>query len=173
MTYNFTQALKYFKTGVNIKYSPGAVAIRRLQEMGKCRGRGGYGGRDSKRYGGRGIGSGIFGWNRGRGYSPKLGSKVITIMNRKNMDYHASINFSDDIYHIMTNDQQENFQRERNEYQYKQGNTHGGGKKRSIENMQREIDDLKYQVSSNVPGYVSTGPRSYVSQVTTHGTIMG
>ena len=53
MNCTFTQALKYFKTEVNIKYPPGAVAIIRVQEMGKWRVRGIYGGRDSGIYGGR------------------------------------------------------------------------------------------------------------------------
>ena len=81
--------------------------------MGKgvCRGR--YGGRDSGICGGRGRGSGKFGRGRGRGYSPKLGSKVISIMNGKKIYYHASIKFSDGIYHQMTNDQQENIHIER------------------------------------------------------------
>ena len=39
MTYNFAQALQAFKTEVNIKYPPGVVATRRVQEMGKGRGR--------------------------------------------------------------------------------------------------------------------------------------
>ena len=100
----FAKVLKAFKMEVDIKYTPVAVAIRRVQEMGKWRGRGRYGGRDSGRYGGRGRGSGIFGRGRGCVYIPKLGSKVITIMNGKKIEYHASIRFSDDIYHQMTND---------------------------------------------------------------------
>ena len=81
--------------------------------MGKGRGRGRYGVKDTGRYVGRGRGSGIFGRGRGCGYSPKLGSKVITLMNGKKIDYHASIKLSDDIYHQMTNDQQETLHRER------------------------------------------------------------
>ena len=72
--------------------------------MVKVSDRGRYGGRDSGIYGGRGRVSGIFGRSRGRGYSPKLGSKVINIMNEKKTYYHASIKFSDDIYHQMKND---------------------------------------------------------------------
>ena len=106
---------------VNIKYPPGAVSNRRVQEMGKGRGRGRYGGRDSGRYGGRdfgryggrGRGSGRFGRGRGRGYIPKLGSKVITLMNEKKRYYHTSIKFSDDIYHQTTNDQRENLHKQR------------------------------------------------------------
>ena len=54
----------------------------------------------SRRHGGRGRVSGIFGYGRGRGYIPKLVSKVITLMNGKKIDYHAYIDFSDDIYTI-------------------------------------------------------------------------
>ena len=71
--------------------------------MDKWRGRGRYGVRYSGSYGGRGRVSGILGCGRGRGYSPKLGYKVITLMNGKRIDYHASIKFSDDIFHQMTN----------------------------------------------------------------------
>ena len=39
--------------------------------------------------------------------------------------------------------------------------------------MQREIGDLKHQVSSSVLGYVSTVPRYHIIQVKTHGTIIG
>ena len=39
--------------------------------------------------------------------------------------------------------------------------------------MQIEIDDIKSQVSSSVPGYVSTRTRSHISQVKIDGTIMG
>ena len=46
-------------------------------------------------------------------------------------------------------------------------------KKRSIQQMQREIGDLKHQVSSSVLGYVSTVPRYHIIQVKTHGTIIG
>ena len=99
MTNIFDQALQDFNTEVNIKYPPGAVTIKRLQEMGKERGRVRYGGRDSGIYGGRGRVSGRFGRDRGCGYSPKAGSKVSTLMNGKKIDYHASIKFSDDIYH--------------------------------------------------------------------------
>ena len=92
---------------MNIKYPPVVVAIKRVQEMGKGRRRGRYGGRYSGRYGGRGRGSGRFCRGTGRVYSPKLGSKVITLMNGKKIDYHAYIKFSDDIYHQMKNDLQE------------------------------------------------------------------
>ena len=86
MTYNFAQELQAFKTEVNIKYPPGAVATRRVHEMGKGIDKGRYGGRDPGRYGGRDRESGIFGRGRGRGYSPKLGYKVITLMNGNKID---------------------------------------------------------------------------------------
>ena len=41
MTYTFSQALQEFKTEVNIKYPPGAIQTRRVQELTK--GRGGHG----------------------------------------------------------------------------------------------------------------------------------
>ena len=71
-TYTFSQSPQAFKTEVNIKYPPGAVATRRVQEMGKSRGRVRYKGRDSVRYGGIFRGQGIFGRGRGCVYSPKL-----------------------------------------------------------------------------------------------------
>ena len=62
MTYTFTQALHAFKTKVNIKYPPGSIQTRIVQELSK--GRGGYG-RDSGRYTVRGR----FGRGReGQGY---------------------------------------------------------------------------------------------------------
>ena len=48
MTYTFSQALYEFKTEVNIKYPPGSIQTRRVQELTK--GRGGRGrGRDCVR----------------------------------------------------------------------------------------------------------------------------
>ena len=113
ITYTFAQAVQTFKTDVNIKYPPVEVPTRIEQEMVKGRGRGKYGGMYSGRYSGRGRGSGIFGHYRGLGYIPKLGSKFIALVNGKKIDYHASIKFSGDIYHQMTNNQQENIHRER------------------------------------------------------------
>ena len=98
---------------MDIKYPPGSVANIRVQEMGKGRGIRRYGGRDSGRYGVRGRGSGRLGLGRGRGYSPKLGYKVITLMNGRKIDYHSYIKFNDDIYHKMTNEQRETIHRER------------------------------------------------------------
>ena len=64
MTYTFAQALQAFKTEVNIKYPPGEIETRIVQELtkGRCRlGRG--------RYSGIYAGRGIFGSGRvGRGY---------------------------------------------------------------------------------------------------------
>ena len=73
----------------------------------------------------------------------------------------------------MKNEQRENLYRERKRYQDKQGNNYGGRKKIPIEHMQREIDDIRSQVSYSVQGDISTGPRYHVIQVATHGTIMG
>ena len=101
--------------------------------MGKWRGRGIYGGRDSRIYGERGRGSGRFSRGRGRGYSHKLVPKVTTLVNGKKIDYHTSIKFSDDIYQKIKNDQRETLHREIQEYQDKQGNNYGGGNKVSIE----------------------------------------
>ena len=147
---------------MDIKYPPRAVTIRIVQELGKLRGRVIYVVRDSRRYGGRFRGSGIFGGGRGQGYIPKLVSKVITFMNGKKVYYHAYIKFSDDIYHQMKNYPPETLRIEIKEYQDEQGNKYGGGKRRSIEQMQRETYHLKSQVSSSVPGDVSTGPRYHV-----------
>ena len=73
MTYTFAQAMQAFNKKVSIKYPPVSVATRRVQEMGKGRDRGRYGGIESRRYGGRSRVSGRLGRSRGRGYSPKLG----------------------------------------------------------------------------------------------------
>ena len=93
-------------------------------------------------------------------------------MNGKRIDYHASINFSDDIYHIITNNQRETLYLEIKDYLYKQGNNYGGGNKIFIKHIQIEIYDIKFQVSSSVPGDVSNGIRSHMIQGTTYGTIM-
>ena len=94
-------------------------------------------------------------------------------MNGSKIEYYASIKFSYDIYHQMKNEQLETIHRERKEHQDKQGNNYGGGNKIYIEHMQRETCDIKYQVYYSVPVDASTGPRSHVIQVKTHGTIMG
>ena len=60
MTYTFAQALQAFKTEVHIKYPPGSIQNRRVQELSKRRGRRGRR-RDSGKYAGRGR------FGRGRG----------------------------------------------------------------------------------------------------------
>ena len=72
----------------------------------------------------------------------------------------------------MTSDQQETNHGERNNTNTIKAIT-GVGNKRSIKQIRREIGDLNSKVSSRVPGYISTGTRSHVIQVTTHGAIMG
>ena len=51
----------------------------------------------------------------------------------------------------MTDGQRDTLHREREEYQEKQENNNYGGNKRSINKMQREIDDLNSSMIS-VPG---------------------
>ena len=113
MTYIFSQSMQAFKTEVKIKHLPGAVVTRIVQEMEKGIGRGRYGRGDSGIYGGRGRESVRFGHSRGRQYIPKLGSKVITLINWKKIDYHTSVKFSGGIYHQMTTYQRKYLQRER------------------------------------------------------------
>ena len=72
----------------------------------------------------------------------------------------------------MTDGQRYTLHRERKEYQEKQGNNNYGSNKRSIEKMQREKDDLKSSMSS-FPGDVPSVTRSYISQHTGGGTILG
>ena len=117
MTYTFVQALQEFKTEVNIKYPPGEIQTRRVQELAKVRGGRGRG-RDS----GINSGRGRFGRDRGgRGYGggsySRPGSKVITMENGKKIDYHASIKFDNYVYNNMTDDQRDTLHRERKEYQ--------------------------------------------------------
>ena len=124
MTYTFVQALQEFKTEVNIKYPPGEIQTRRVQELTK-----GRGGRRRGRYSGRYAGRGIFGRGGGvRGYGggsysipgssySRPGSKVITLKNGKKIDYHASIKFDNYVYNNMTDDQRDTLHRERKEYQ--------------------------------------------------------
>ena len=63
--------------------------------------------------------------------------------NGKKIDYHASIKFENDVYNNMTYGQRDTLHRERKEFQENQGYNNYGGNKRSIEKMQREIDNLK------------------------------
>ena len=63
--------------------------------------------------------------------------------NGNKIDYHASIKFDNDVYNNITDNQRDTLPRERKEYQYKQENNNYVGNKRSIDKMQREIDDLK------------------------------
>ena len=91
MTSTFTQTLQDFRTEMNIKYPPVAVAIIIVQEMVKGIVRGRYEGRDSGRYVGRDRGSGIFDRGRVRGYIPKLRPKLITLVNGKRIIYTMHI----------------------------------------------------------------------------------
>ena len=72
----------------------------------------------------------------------------------------------------MTNGQRDILNRERKEYQENQGNNNYGVNKRSIEQMQIEIDKLKLSMNS-VPGDIPSGTIYHISQLTVGGTIVG
>ena len=127
----------------------------------------------SGRYAGRvRFGRGRGGRGYGGGSYSRTGSKVITLKNGRKIDYHASIKFDNDVYNNITENQRNALHRKRKEYQENQGNSNYGGNKRSIEKVQREIDNLKSSMRS-VPGDVPSGTRSHISQLTGGGPIMG
>jgi hypothetical protein len=188
VTYTYSQALMAFRNEVNRRFPPGSSpskvkrTIQQLEGGGgrsqqgrgyfanKGRGRGGRG--RGRGRGGRGRGRGRGG--RGYGYRRRDDSQMITLRDGQQIEYHPSFNFPDHIYEQFTDEHKDMLRRQRREHnESRQSQDHNS--KRTIAQMQTEIDELKSIASqASVPPYVQGSNQSAaVSEVTKQTSIMG
>ena len=127
---------------------------------GNQRGGSGRGGR----HGGRG--------NRGTSRT-RTDSRMITLTDGSQIEYHASFNFPRHVYLKMKQEDRDTLKRERAAYNERNGRTSRNSK---IQELRSQIQELQGSVAgSNTPptDTVSVSNRSQVSQMTTNHSIMG
>ena len=187
ITYTYDQAMLAFRTEVNRRFPPGSSAAkvrRTIQQLegDRPQGRGYYGGRGRGR-GGRGRGRG-----RGRGgrgyYSNNENAKTVTGKDGKKYDVHPKWNLASHIYNQLTDETKDWLREKRRSIRQNHGDRNSSGSKRSIEQLSREIDELRSineeyrsvipQNSNHAPTSVTQSEqRSTISQVTAATGIMG
>jgi hypothetical protein len=99
---------------------------------------------------------------------------MITLRDGQQIEYHPSFNFPDHIYEQFTDEHKDMLRRQRREHnESRQSQDHNS--KRTIAQMQTEIDELKSIASqASVPPYVQGSNQSAaVSEVTKQTSIMG
>ena len=171
-TITYEQSLALFRNMVNQKHPPqmGAVQNRTRRQVNElttgrgARGRGG-GGR-----GGRGGRHGR-GGNRGNARQTRTDSRMITLTDGTQIEYHASFNFPRHIYMKMKQEDKDALKRERAAY----NQNHGRGSRSEIQELRSQIQELQQQSTGSVsqPPADSISVRSQVSQMTSGTSIMG
>jgi hypothetical protein len=165
--YTYDHALSAFRNEVNAKFPPGTTQAKTRRSMQELTGRGGGGGRGFGR-GGRGG----FGRGRGRGrssYRSRSDTKMITLKNGKQIEYHPSFNFPRHIFEQFKDEDVETLRRQRREYKEKRS-----GDKRSIEALRAENEGLRAAfAATKVPIGVVTDDRTSISNVTTDSVMGG
>jgi hypothetical protein len=172
MTITYEQSLALFRNMVNQKHPPqmGTVQNRARRQVNEVstggrgsRGRAGFGrgGRGGRQERGRG---------RGGGRQTRTDSRMITLTDGTQIEYHASFNFPRHTYLKMKQEDRDTLKRERASY-----NQRNGRGTREIQELRAQIQELQRQSS----GSTTTTPtdtvsvRSQVSQITAHNSIMG
>ncbi|KAI2503573.1 hypothetical protein MHU86_10860 [Fragilaria crotonensis] len=171
MTITYEQSLSLFRNMVNQKHPPqmGAAQNRARRNVNEVTtGRGGKGGRGGAGRGGRG------GRNNGRGgrgtTRTRTDSRMITLTDGQQVEYHASFNFPKHIYLKMKPEDKETMRRERQQYQERQRN------RSEIQELRSQVLELGGTVTVDSPpaDSVSVSQRSQVSQITTtNNSVMG
>jgi hypothetical protein len=168
MTMTYEQSLALFRNMVNQKHPPQMGAAqnrvrRNINEAttgrgGRSQGRGGYG-RGGR--GGRGAG------RAGRGNQrTRTDSRMITLMDGSQIEYHASFSFPRHVYLKFKPEDKETLRRERAAYNETRRN-------------RAEIQELRSQINEQSPSQVSppdnisVSQRSQVSQMTSGQSAMG
>ena len=172
MTISYDQSLSLFRNMVNQKHPPQVGAVnhrtrRQVNEVtsgrGNSRGRGG-GGRGGRggRHGGRG--------GRGGTRQTRSDSRMITLTDGTQIEYHASFNFPRHIYLKMRQEDRDTLKRERAAYNQNRG---GRGGRSEIQELRTQIQELQQQAGTSVAPTDTISVRSQVSQVSTGTSIMG
>jgi hypothetical protein len=180
----YEQALSLFRNMVNQKHPPqmGAVHNRTRRQINQAnsssgrhsRGRGGFG------RGGRGERGNRGG---GRGNRTRTDSRMITLTDGSQIEYHASFNFPRHVYMKMKQEDRDTLKRERAAFHQNRSNG-GGSSSRStrseIQELRSQIQELQQTAGSSTSGTVASNPptdtvsvRSQVSQLSTGQSIMG
>ena len=174
VTIAYDRELRAFKSEVNKKLTPTLSTTtptrRHIQEVSRGQvhfGRGGRGGGCGKGrgyQGGRGQGNG-----GGSPYKTCPDSKLITLQNGNQIEYHASFNFPGTIFSQMKQHDIEMLKKERQEYKDRRNQV---GYKRNIQYLQQENKELRSVTGSRPPEDLSLVQTTAMSQIT-NGTMMG
>ncbi|KAI2511631.1 hypothetical protein MHU86_2697 [Fragilaria crotonensis] len=172
MSVTYDQALALFRNMVNQKHPPQMNAThnrtrRNINEVttgrGRSSGRGGHGrGGRGGRHGGRG----------GRGTKTRTDSRMITLTDGTQIEYHASFNFPRHVYLKMKQEDRDTLKRERAAYNERNGRS---SRTTEIQELRSQIQELQSVTGTQQPptDTVSVSNRSHVSQMTTNHSIMG
>ena len=170
MTITYEQSLALFRNMVNQKHPPqmGTVQNRARRQINEVstggrgsRGRAGYGrGGRGGRQGGRGRGS----------RQNRTDSRMITLTDGTQIEYHASFNFPRHTYLKMKQEDRDTLKRERAAYNQRSGR---GGSRSEIQELRTQILELQQQNSIANPPPDTVSVRSQVSQITASNSIMG
>ena len=171
LTITYDQSLALFRNMVNQKHPPqvGAATNRTRRNVNEVtsgrasrgRGGGGRGGRGGRH--GRGGG-------RGTGRQTRSDSRMITLTDGTQVEYHASFNFPRHVYLKMKQEDRDMLKRERTAYNQNRGR----GSRSEIQELRTQIQELQSQAGSSAhPSTDSVSVRSQVSQITTGTSIMG
>ena len=199
--YTYADALSAIRTAVNEQHPPTFNSnnnTRRHIRAANARTHGG-GGRGGRGGGGRGYGGYGRGFGRGgRGgnrheitryfhtrdsvTSNRNGSTPEKLTNGKWIEYHASYQYSNQLFNLFPDDLKEKMRNERRAY--RNNNSQRGNDNRTIQELRSEIDEMRSTITSNnqnnttAPpiGQVDTDVQSRISQVsqaTDSASIMG
>jgi hypothetical protein len=137
MSVTYDQALALFRKMLNQKHPPQMNAThnrtrRNINKVTSGRGKSGRGGH------GRGGRGGRHGGRGGRGTRTRTDSRMITLTDGTQIEYHASFNFPRHIYLKMKQDDRDTLKRERTAYNDRNG--------RSTSTRNCEIQELRSQI---------------------------
>ena len=173
MSVTYDQALALFRNMVNQKHPPQMNAThnrtrRNINEVTSGRGRSGRGGY------GRGGRGGRHGGRGGRGTKTRTDSRMITLTDGSQIEYHASFNFPRHVYLKMKQEDRDTLKRERAAYNERNGRS-ASTRSSEIQELRSQIQELQSVASTQNPptDTVSVSNRSHVSQITTNNSIMG
>lgn len=175
----FVQAVADFRMAVRAKYPAEITANtrttrRQINEIGR-------GGRGRGRHG-RGRGRGRGGGRGQSGRRTREDSEMIRLTNGREIEYHPSFHFPDDVIRHFSQEQMDRLREQRAEYKRRRQSQGRDGQSRSIQEIVRaELQSFRDGQSlandtASVPAEVNTGNETaaQVSQVTTgtRGTTM-
>ena len=172
LTITYDQSLALFRNMVNQKHPPqvGAATNRTRRNLNEVTSGRGSRGRGGGGRGGRGGRHGS-GGSRTTGRRTRTDSRMITLTDGTQVQYHASFNFPRHVYLKMKQEDRDTLKRERTTYSQ---NNRGRGARSEIQELRTQIQELQSQAGSSLhPSTDSASVRSQVSQITAGTSIMG